>query len=598
MFHIVHLSDLHLLNDVLVASPEKNPQRQILDNLGLALKKTRQDSHRSGDVWMVVVTGDLFDTATLRAPKVAAIMDLLLSTLDQALERPTVVLLPGNHDVRADGVFKCGRWRSRVLPALRAHIDEKPEGRVFLHAKQGARLVSAVEDDDVPVHLVAYDSTWLPYGLMSAGGMVRTEELLSLFPGVQETQKPLVLMLHHHLISTPVADFSVVESWARHILKWLASNSDYEEVMQTALGSGSALSTLQSLGRPVLVLHGHKHYPCVRLLSGVSDGADVLIFAAGSSGLRTEYGVGEMSPMSIWPSFNHLQIDEQGLQAHVVAYPYSWNGRTQDMSRRWLANVAYAGCSWKPRDTGPVQSDTVDPARNLASGRMLALNQSVVSIRSATAAYAGIRKSFEVERTILVGAEGHLLTCREGVDCAGDATIQALPNAPGAGSKVATVLRPPLRGVTLPVGSPCRYLVSNGLYVSSADFGLAHDERDAPYESVELLNRYPADLARLRVRDLLAEYGLARSDCFASITDLTLGIERPASLHWAADDSAEVSVTDCPPRYRLRIYWPLKSCRPTPVLRRWWLTIRAFVSVTSNPCRSRHCSTASPPAPR
>jgi 3',5'-cyclic AMP phosphodiesterase CpdA len=580
MFHIVHLSDLHLSNDLLVVSPEQKPQRQILDNLALALKKTKQDFHRAADTWMVVVTGDIYDTATLRAPKVAAIMDLLLETLDQALGQTIVVLLPGNHDVRARGIVQCGRWRNRVLPALRAYLDEKPKGKVFLHAKQGAGLVSAVQDDGAPVHLVAYDSTWLPYGLMSAGGMVRAEELLSLFPAVQQTRKPLVLMLHHHLIPTPVADFSVVDSWARHILKRLASNSDYEEVMQTALGAGSALSTLQSLGRPVLVLHGHKHYPCVRLLSGASEASDVLILAAGSTGLTTQYRAGQ-SPMSIWPSFNHLQIDQQGVQAHIVAYPYSWDGRTQDLSRRLLTDMAYTDCSWQPRapvpGTCPAESVAVAPAESPAPGRKLALNQSVVSIRSGTAGYADIRKSFEVERTIVV-AQGHLASCREGVDCADDATIQVLASSDGAHSKPAKLLESPLRGVTLAVGSPCSYLVSNGLYVSSADFGLAHDKRDAPFESIELLNRYPSEVARLRIRNLLAGYGLARSDCFASITDLTLGTERPVPLHWEEDDSAQASVSNCPPRHRLRIYWPLKSCRPTPFVRRWWLKIRSLLS--------------------
>jgi hypothetical protein len=285
--------------------------------------------------------------------------------------------------------------------------------------------------------------------------------------------------------------------------------------------------------------------------------------------------------MSIWPSFNHLQIDQQGVQAHIVAYPYSWNGRTQDMSRRLLANMAHADGSWQPRAPVPDtrSTETVEPESIPASGRKLALNQSVVSIRNGTAGYEDIRKSFEVERTILLGSRGHLASYREGVDCAGRATIQLLPSPEGADASPVKLLEPPLRGVTLAVGAPCRYLVCNGLHVSSADFGLAHDKRDAPYESIELLNRYPSDVVRLCVRNLLAAYGLSRSDCFASITDLTLGTERPVPLAWKEDDSAEVQVAHCPPRHRLRIYWPLTSCRPTPLLRRWWLTIRSLFAV-------------------
>ena len=43
-------------------------------------------------------------------------------------------------------------------------------------------------------------------------------------------------------------------------LPTLVSNADREELTMTALGAGTALSTLHTFGRPVLLLHGHKHF--------------------------------------------------------------------------------------------------------------------------------------------------------------------------------------------------------------------------------------------------------------------------------------------------------------------------------------------------
>jgi hypothetical protein len=230
--------------------------------------------------------------------------------------------------------------------------------------------------------------------------------------------------------------------------------------------------------------------------------------------------------------------------------------------------MVYADCSWKPRDSKADKKSRLD-----IDSRQLALNHSVITIQSGTARLIDRRKSFQVERTIIVGERGQIHSYREGVDCAMDATIRAEPAAEGLSSERAKVLPHASPGVILPVDQTSAYAVNNGLFVSSADFAAAYDKRDAPFESVELLNRYLADVARLSVRGLLSHYGLGRKDCFASLMDLTLGIERPISIDWNSEDSAEITVANCPPRHRLRIYWPLKSCRHSSTLRRWWRTI-------------------------
>ena len=72
------------------------------------------------------------------------------------------------------------------------------------------------------------------------------------------------------------------------------------------------------------------------------------------------------------------------------------------------------------------------------------------------------------------------------------------------------------------------------------------------YETVELLNRSRADLARLRVH-----LGPVKTTPFASVTNLTNGKERPYPLT-RDGDVVTVTHTNCPSRTLLRLYWPLE----------------------------------------
>jgi hydrogenase expression/formation protein HypC len=114
-------------------------------------------------------------------------------------------------------------------------------------------------------HVIAYDSTFLPTGLVSAGGMIRQEDLLQVMAPLpaEEPPLPLLLLMHHHLIPTPLTDLSPIDSRAMPwlgrwfvsgALPWLVSNADREEMTMTALGAGTALSTLHALRRATLVL--------------------------------------------------------------------------------------------------------------------------------------------------------------------------------------------------------------------------------------------------------------------------------------------------------------------------------------------------------
>ena len=72
------------------------------------------------------------------------------------------------------------------------------------------------------------------------------------------------------------------------------------------------------------------------------------------------------------------------------------------------------------------------------------------------------------------------------------------------------------------------------------------------FESVELLNRSRADVARLKVH-----LGPVKTTPFASITNLTTGRERPWPFT-RDGDVVTVTRTNCPARTRLRLYWPLE----------------------------------------
>jgi hypothetical protein len=156
----------------------------------------------------------------------------------------------------------------------------------------------------LPVDIVAYDSTYLPHGWIGAGGHIQQEGLLHAHAQLTRNASPVPLMVlvHHHLIPTPVTDVSFIGLGLPipQIPRWLlgkalpalVANADREELTMTALGAGTALSTLHTLGRPVMLLHGHKHFPTARLVRGLTDGSsDVLIVSAGSAGRRERLSI-------------------------------------------------------------------------------------------------------------------------------------------------------------------------------------------------------------------------------------------------------------------------------------------------------------------
>jgi hypothetical protein len=140
----------------------------------------------------------------------------------------------------------------------------------------------------------------------------------------------------------------VVRWGVEHALPRLIAHADREELTMTALGAGTALSTLHALLRAVLVLHGHKHYATARLLSGIAeDQGDVLIVSAGSCGsVQSWFPTTARDAATLWPSFNLIDLSPGGVQVDVVSFGYRAEAAGTSVVRP-LVNALREGPRWR-----------------------------------------------------------------------------------------------------------------------------------------------------------------------------------------------------------------------------------------------------------
>lgn len=533
MARIAQLSDLHFLGD-----PEE--QAPIFDALVAALDAERA---ARGGFDMLAITGDVFDDAAVSPRDAARSYARLHARLDEALggEVPTVIV-PGNHDRRRKGLF--APLRSALFHELGLALGD----HVYVHGCATPYLATVVapEHHRLPLWVVAYDSTYLPRGLLSAGGMMRQEDLLYAASriGDRHPDWPVLFLLHHHLVPTPLTDLGPVPverttgpvRWALgEALPYLVAHADREELTMTALGAGTAISTLHTLGRAVLVLHGHKHYATARLLDATIAGhGDVLIASAGSAGTAEQWTLAASSTARLWPSFNVVEWEADRVTIDSIGFGYK--GRSLGVTEpRPLARARRDGAQWR--------QEPIDPAELVGGGRRLALNRAHFAIRRG----GGGRADYRCEREVRLSPDpaapprSRLGRYVETVTGAPEATLT--PDGYDAPEPLPTE-------VTLALDGVVSFHVRGGLYDRLDPVHHQHADRHAPFASVSRMNRYGA-------RDALLEAeGIDATDAFASATDLGTGLERPIPLHRHAE-GAVVRVRDCPPRTLLRLYWPL-----------------------------------------
>lgn len=536
MHTIVQLSDLHMS---LGAAPN---QAAIFDALIEVLRARFAGAGRRAD--LLAITGDVFDSALQPAGPATAAFRELHARIIVALgtEVPTVII-PGNHDRRRRGFV--GPHDTRLFSALAKVMGD----RAYVHGSDTPFLASVVPRayHGLPIALIAYDSTYLPRGLLSAGGVIRREDLLRAAAAIEpESQNdPVVLLLHHHLVPTPLTDVGSIDMSSatrllrvavNKVLPMLIANADREELTMTALGAGTAISTLHELGRSVLVLHGHKHYATARMLRGmIETQGDVLIVSAGSCGMAEPWSpaVGR-DAAKLWPSFNVIELGETGaLNVEMLSFGYKGNSARR-FARRELVRAQRRGSAW---DVTPVPLEQVTRV-----GPELTRNHRYCRV-SPSQRHGG-RWDFECVRTV----EGNGASPRRYIEMVGGLPGSQLFVGEGGTSKGATPTR-----LELTLGREIRYRVEAGLCRTIRESALVYGNEASPYEWLGLMNRYACDEVVLEVEGL----GAVAKHAFASITDLGTGIEQPLAL--TRGDKLHASVKACPARTLVRVYFPLSE---------------------------------------
>ncbi len=520
---IVHLSDIHL-----GATPSQ--ESKILTPLVESLRAER--AAWEGPPSLLAITGDLHDTAKTDVDVATKRLATLLSEVRGALggDIPAVVV-PGNHDRRTQGL---------LLPFEGALLDalaKEAIPRLVVGGRQLPFLAELLDDSfhGLPLAVGLVDSSYTPRGLVSAGGLLREEDLLELaqaLSGRGDPHRPLLLLTHHHIIPTPVTDTAridadttnpVLRALAKDVLSRVISYADHEEWMMTALGAGSALSTLQSFGRPILVLHGHKHYPAVRVLQGSVHGqGDVVLLAGGSAGLALALDDGDEDDVArLWPSFHVLELEGADVRVRTIAY-YDDAPR----AKRDLLHISSRAAHW----------DVHTVSDRVAHGSAhLVWNRSDVTLCECTGRPG--RWTLDAARSISGPSS---LRYKEHLRAADGAVYV---DASGRSSRVPA-------SVTLPTdGTPFKYRLVGGAVRTVDEAVRVYGEID-PFEGVELLSRYESREARLTLRGL----PLAVKP-FGSAVDLTRGRAVPHPIQRHPDGAVEILLEHCPPRTELRIQW-------------------------------------------
>lgn len=539
---LFHLSDLHLLG-------HPREQASILRSLVGAVEGERRFRGRRAD--LLCLTGDVFDSGAVALDRAADVFAELLDALHDALggQVPTVVV-PGNHDTRRAGVLAPSSDR------LFRRLARAVEGRAWVHF--GGPFLAEVlppEFHGLPLWVVAYDSTHLPGGAVGAGGVLRQEDLLraaAIIDG-HHPDWPVLFLLHHHLIPTPLTDLGPIDTasvpralrWVvEHAMPALVSNGDREELFMTALGAGTALSTLHTLRRAVLVLHGHKHYATTRLLSGTrEDQGDVLIVSAGSGGTAQAWRPSRQQQRAdvarLWPSFNVIELDADGVEVDQVAFP--WRQRdVEAVRRRPMVRAGRALHRWHAQ-----------PFRDLAAiepGPRLDANEVRFRLTPSTA-HGGERWDLAVARRIRFAASS---PAERYVETIGGSSGAALELGRGteridAGSGLPAQLRVDTAG-------QATYRLVGGVARTAAEERRLAGRAATPFGRLELMNRYQCASAELSAHGLQG----AERTAFGSATDLGTGLERPVPVR-VEDGAAFLTVTSCPPRTLLRLYWLLQD---------------------------------------
>lgn len=519
---LLHLSDVHLFSKEHAKPPF---WARLLD----ALQKSASSVAR-GDLAGLVITGDLIDSPDVERNTLIRGVTTALRDLRRAVgDGVPLVVLPGNHDRREGGVL--APWREDAMEAI-SHVGG--DDVIVVAPRKGrahATKVTRLEETTLCA-VAAYDSTHVYRGKMSAGGHLRTDDLLAL-RGMSNPDHPTLVLMHHHIIPTPITDLTAIPFHKAGFFKRLAGQEglrrlvgfgDREEVFMTALGAGSFLSSLHALGSAVLVLHGHKHYPVVRVSSGThpADG-DVILASAGSAGVSEGFEAAGATT-DLWPSFNIVTLDRDRVSMDVL----SFSAKKDDLrSRRPILSARREGARWR-----------IQPIEESVSPRVAVDRDSAVFNISATAAE---RWTFTCERLASSSAEKR--SWREAVFVPKGAVLSSDDEDTDQA------------GIEIVPNVVTRYSIQRGICATLSSLQDMYGEDESPFEWLGLTVRHATSRAILTVRGLPEP---ARAQVFGTRTDLRTGERRP--VHCTIEgDEISLSIPDCPPLQFLQVLWPVEG---------------------------------------
>ncbi len=526
---LLHLSDPHLCQPA-----DRAPKPALWDSLEHAVRSVAAsaDPERTA----LAITGDLVDSSKTPLEDARdAVLDLIERVRDAIGRRCPAVLLPGNHDRRSSGVLS--PWASRLMGDLAGAL-ESHDVTLFAPGERDALAtmaprLGALLDADVFV----YDTTHTTVGCFSAGGLFRADDLFAMRELVR-SRRPVIMLLHHHLVPTPVTDVELVDSrkegriadfLIQAVLPRVVAFGNREELTMTALGAGTAITALHSLGSAVLVLHGHKHYATSRLMKATTEGdGDVLIASAGSAGLLEPYvAAGPDEPAFLWPSFNAIWLSSGAVDVETVFFSPD---TPKTPYRQPLASAEREGAKWKDRlvpAPAVVRDEIVSDTATFTLDKGAVGFWDLACQRLVVPAIAGLGPYREPLHTTK----------------ATELTGEGITRDDRGRSKI-----------EIPLGVTVSYECDRGLFrtIDAAARELGHDAY-SPFESIDMHVQRGTRRASMIVRGL----GAASEGAFATLTDLHSGQQRPVRVE-IDDEEVRVIVESCPARRLLRLFWPLE----------------------------------------
>jgi hypothetical protein len=318
----------------------------------------------------------------------------------------------------------------------------------------------------------------------------------------------------------------------------MVANADREELTMTALGAGSALSTLQSFGRAVIALHGHKHYPTARVVVGTSAAEnDVAILSAGSAGVAEAWSpAGGRDTGHLWPSFNVLDIEDRGARVTVTTVAFSTDHVGELAPVRRLVSLERRGSKWT---AAPVaQIPTVEPALASNEARFTLTESKTFPDRWDLACTRTLRLCTEAREEI---------EYREVVEAAPRAEPTALSDP-----KDSPLPKEAPFKLNLSTRHESTYSVLGCVCRNVAGAARAYKD-GTTFEWVAVVNRLPSEEASLEVSGLPLE-----ASVFGSVTDLTTGRETPWEAKRSDSGTIRLACAPCPARWMLRVHWLLE----------------------------------------